>query len=182
MEDATIQKLWIDTLFHGTKIVKLMSYIRLEFNTDFKHQGMSWYMLNEIWNHNNYKRKFWDNSKCKCDQEKAILDGIEFRVSKMIYKNIKVDGLWGWGFVCSSVCLSIIGSAIVANAFSSDLKTHKSQIFPMIAPGGVAKQRTSPKATIFPPPVPDYFISDQCLKGNRWTTLFLRYSIVAMDL
>ena len=139
-------------------------------------------MLNEMWNHNNYKRKFWKNSNCKCDQEKTILDGIEFRVSKMIYKDIKVHWLWGWGFVCSSVLLGIVRSAIVANAFSSDLKTHKSQIFPMIAPGGVAKQRTSTKAIIFPPPVPYYFISDQCLEGDRWTILFLRYSIVAMDL
>ena len=58
-------------------------------------------------------------------------------------------------------------SEIVANAFSSDLKTHKSQIFPMIAPQGVAKLRTSPEVIIFPPPVPYYFISDQCLKGDR---------------
>ena len=28
------------------------------------------------------------NSKCKSDQGKAILDAIEFRVSKMIYKEI----------------------------------------------------------------------------------------------
>ena len=31
MEDAAIQKLWIDTLFRGAKIAKLMSYIRLSF-------------------------------------------------------------------------------------------------------------------------------------------------------
>ena len=31
MEDAAIQKLWIDTLFRGATIVKLMSYIRLSF-------------------------------------------------------------------------------------------------------------------------------------------------------
>ena len=32
---------------------------------------------------------------CKCDQGKAILDGLEFRVSKIIYKDIyiKVYGL-----------------------------------------------------------------------------------------
>ena len=32
---------------------------------------------------------------CKCDQGKTILDGIEFRVSKIIYKDIclKADGL-----------------------------------------------------------------------------------------
>ena len=32
--------------------------------------------------------------KCKCDQRKAILDGIEFQVNKMIYKDIciKVHG------------------------------------------------------------------------------------------
>ena len=134
--------------------------------------------------HNNYSRKFWDNSICKCDQGKAILDGVEFQVSKMWYEDIciKVHGHWGWGFVCQSVSLSILRSVIVANAFSSNLKTHKSQFFPMIAPQGVAKQSTSPKVTIFPLPVPYYFISDQCLKGDRWSTLFLRNSIVAMDL
>ena len=47
MEDATIQKLWIDTLFRGTRKVKLMSYIRLEFNIDFIHQGVSYCMLND---------------------------------------------------------------------------------------------------------------------------------------
>ena len=63
-----------------------MSYIKLEFNIDFIHQGVSCCMLND--------RKFWDNSKCKCDQGKAILDGIEFRVSKTILKIcIKVHGL-----------------------------------------------------------------------------------------
>ena len=30
----------------------------------------------------------------------------------------------------------------------------------------VAKLSTSPKVTIFPPPVPYYFILDQCLKGD----------------
>ena len=138
-----------------------------------------------MWNHNNYSRKFWDNSKCKCDQGKAILDGIEFRVSK-IHKGkdifIKVHGMWGWGFLCASMSLSILRCTIAANAFSSALKTYKSQTFPMIAPRGVAKLSTSPKVTIFPPLVPYYFISDQCLKGDRWTTLFLRNSIVAMDL
>ena len=137
-----------------------------------------------MWNPNNYSRKFWDNSKCKCDQGKAILDGIEFRVSKIIYKDIciKVHGLWGWGFVCLSVSLSILRSAIVANAFSSALKTHKSKIFPLTAPRGVAKISTSPKVNIFSPPVPYYFISDPSLKGDRWTTLLLRNSIAAMDL
>ena len=137
-----------------------------------------------MWNHNNYSRKFWDNSKCKCDQGKAILDWIEFRVTKMIYKDIciKVHGLWGWGFVCPTVSLSILRTAIVANAFSSDLKTPKSRIFPMIAHQGVAKLSTSPKVTISLPLVPYYFTSDQCLKDDRWTTLVLRNFTVAMDL
>ena len=137
-----------------------------------------------MWNHNNYSRKFWDNSKGKCDQGKAILDGMKFPVSKIIYKDIciKVHRLWGRGFVYPSVSLSILRSTIAAKAFSSDLKTHKSQIFPITAPRGVAKLSTSPKVTIFPPPVPYYFISDQCLKGDRWTTLLLRNSIVAMYL
>ena len=119
-----------------------------------------------MWNHNNYSRKLWDNTKCKYDQWKANLDGIEFWVSKIIYKDIciKAHGLWGWAFVCPSVSLSILRSVIVANVFSSNLKTDKSQIFPMIAPQGVAK-------LIFSPPSPYYFISDQCLKGERWTTI-----------
>ena len=81
---------------------------------------------------------------------------LDFRGSKIIYKDIclKVHWLWGWDLVCRSVSLSILRSAIVANAFSSDLKTHKSQIFPMIPPRGVAKLSTSPKVTVFPPPVP----------------------------
>ena len=44
MEDAAIQKPWIDTLFRGTKVAKLV-YLRLEFNIDFKHQRMSFCML-----------------------------------------------------------------------------------------------------------------------------------------
>ena len=96
-------------------------------------------------------------------QGKAILDGIEFRVSRMIYKDIYIElhGLWSWSFVCASVSLSILRSTIAANAFSRDLQTHKSQNFPVIAPPGVAILSTSPKVTIFPPSVPHYFISDQ---------------------
>ena len=63
--------------------------------------------------------------------------------------------------------LSISRCTIAANAFSSDLKTHKSQTFPMKAPRRVAKLSISPNVTIFPPPVPHYFISDHCLKGDR---------------
>ena len=120
-----------------------------------------------MWNHNNYSREFWDNSKCKCDQEKAVLDGIGFRFSKIIYNDIciNVQGLWGWGFVCLQVSLNFLRSAIVANAFSSNLKMHKSQIFAMIAPQGVAKLSTSPKVTILPPLVPYYFILDL---AERW--------------
>ena len=138
--------------------------------------------LFKMWNHNNYSRKFRDNSKCKCDQGMAILDGVSG--SKMIYKDIciKVHGLWDWGFIYPSVSLSILRSAIVANAFPSNLKSHKSQIFPMITPREVAKLSTSPKVTIFPPLVPYYFISDQCLKGDCWNTLFFKNSVVAMDL
>ena len=163
-----------------------MSYVKLEFNIDFIHQGVSCCMLNYTFMNlkSQHSRKFLDNSECKCDQEKAILDGIEARVSKIILKGIciKVHGLWGWGFVCLSVSLSIVRSAIVANVFFSNLKTHKSQIFPMAAPRGVAKISTSTKVTIFLPLVTYYFISDQYLKGDLWTTLFLRNSIVAMNL
>ena len=136
-----------------------------------------------MWSHNNYSKKFWDNSKCKCDQGKAILDGIELWVSKIIYKDIciKEHGLWDCDLVRSSISLNILRSTIVANAFSSDLETHKSQIFPMIAPRGVAKRSTSHKVTICPSPVPYNFSSDQCLKCDRWATLLLRNSIVAMD-
>ena len=51
----------------------------------------------------------------------------------------------------------------------------------MIAPRVVAKLSTSPKVTIFPLPIPYYFILDQSLKVDRWTPLFLRNSIVAID-
>ena len=127
-----------------------------------------------MWNHNNYSRKLWDNFKCKCDQGKLVLDGIDFWVSKIIYKDIciKEYGLWGWALGYASVPFSILRSTIVTNAFSSDLETHKTQNFPMIAPRGFAKLSTSPKVTIFPPPVPYPFISDQCLKGDSGSTLF----------
>ena len=45
MVDATIQKPWIDTLFRGKEVTKLVSYLRLEYNIDFKHQGVSFCML-----------------------------------------------------------------------------------------------------------------------------------------
>ena len=109
-----------------------------------------------MWNHNNYSGRFWGNFKRKCDQGKSFLDWIEFRVSKIMYKDvcIKVHGFWGWCLLCASMSLSILRCAIAANALSSDLKIHKSRTFPMIAPRGVAKISTSPKVTIFPPPVP----------------------------
>ena len=134
-----------------------------------------------MWNHNNYSRKFWDNSKCKCDQGKAILDGKEIRVSKIIYKDIciKVCRLWGWGVVSITQHLKVYNCR---KCVFNDLETHKSQIFTMIALRGVAKLSTSPKVTISPPPVPYHFISDQCLNGDRWSTLFLGNSIVAIDL
>ena len=84
-----------------------------------------------MWNNCNYSRKFWDNSMCNCDQGKAILDEIEFRVRKIIYKDIciKVHGLWGWGLLCTSMSLSILKCTISTNAFSRDLKTYESQNF-----------------------------------------------------
>ena len=78
--------------------------------------------------------------------------------------------------------LSILKCTITENSFPSDLKTYKIQAFLMIAPQGVAKLNTSHKVAIFPPLVPYYFISDQCLKGDHRTTFFLRNLIVAMDL
>ena len=44
MENATIQKPLIETLFHGKKVINLVSYLRLEFKTDFKYQGVSYFM------------------------------------------------------------------------------------------------------------------------------------------
>ena len=136
-----------------------------------------------MWNRNNYSRKFWDNLKRKCEQGKANLEGI-VSISKIIYKEtyIKAHGLRGWALVCALVSLSILRSTIAANAFSSNLENHTTQNFPMIAPRSVAKLSTSPKLTIFPPPVPYPFISDHCLKGDCRATLFLRNSIVAIDL
>ena len=145
------------------KLQKLISNVKLEFNIDFIHRGASCCMLNDTFIIGNFE------TILNVNLTKAILDGIEFWASKIIYKDIciKVHGLWGWGFVCPSVSRSILRSAIVANAFYSDLKTRKSQIFPMIAPRRGAKLSTSPKVTIFTPPVTYYFISDQCLKGDR---------------
>ena len=144
-----------------------MSQVRLEFNNDCMYQGVSCCMLNDTFLNVKSQQLQYEILR-KCDQGKAILDGIEFRVSKITYKDIciKEHGLRGQGFVCPSVSLSILRSAIVANAFYSDLKTHKTQNFPRIAPRGVAKLRTLPKVTIFAPLVPYYFVSDHCLKGD----------------
>ena len=70
---------------------------------------------------------------CKCDEGKANLDGIEFRVNKIMCKEvcIKEYRLWGWGLVCALMSLSILRCTIAANAFSSDLETHKSHNFPI---------------------------------------------------
>ena len=40
MKDAYVQKPWIDTLFCGRKVAKLLSYLRFELNIDFIHQGV----------------------------------------------------------------------------------------------------------------------------------------------
>ena len=75
-----------------------MPYLR--FNIDFKHQGVSFVCSNKLFK---YEITIivgnFENFKCKCDQGKATLDGIEFRVRKMIYEDIciKVHGLSGWG-------------------------------------------------------------------------------------
>ena len=48
MEKANIQKPSIDTLFRGLKVIKLVSYLKLEFNIDPKHQGVSFCMLKKL--------------------------------------------------------------------------------------------------------------------------------------
>ena len=68
--------------------------------------------------------------------------------------------------MCVSVT-HILRSTIVGNAFSSDLETHKSQNFSMVAPQVVAKLSTSLEVTIFPSMVPYPFITNQCLKDDR---------------
>ena len=47
MDDAKIQKPRIDTLFRCTKIVKLVSYLRFEFNIDFVNRGVSLCVLKD---------------------------------------------------------------------------------------------------------------------------------------
>ena len=47
MEDPKIQKLRIDTLFRSTKVVKLVSYLRSQFNIDLIHRGVSHCMLKD---------------------------------------------------------------------------------------------------------------------------------------
>ena len=46
----------------------------------------------------------------------------------------------------------------------SAIHKSRSRNFQLVAPRGVAKLSTSPVVTIFPPPVPYPFISDQCLE------------------
>ena len=47
MDAAKTQKPRIDTLFHSTKVVKLVSYLSFEFNIDFIHRGVSLCMLKD---------------------------------------------------------------------------------------------------------------------------------------
>ena len=41
MEDAKVQKPRIEALFCGTKVIQLLSYLRMKFKTDFIHRGVS---------------------------------------------------------------------------------------------------------------------------------------------
>ena len=71
-----------------------MSYLRLEFNINFSNI----FLYAQIHSFKCETKTFIGNSetiKCKSDQGKAILDGIEYRVSKIICKDIciKVHGL-----------------------------------------------------------------------------------------
>ena len=50
MEDPKIQKLRIDTLFRSTKVVKLVSYLRSQFNIDLIHRGVSLYAQRHFFN------------------------------------------------------------------------------------------------------------------------------------
>ena len=56
--------------------------------------------------------------------------------------------------------LSLLRCTFAANVFSNDLETHDSKNFAMVAPRGVAKQRTLPKVTILPTPISYPFLSD----------------------
>ena len=79
-------------------------------------------------NRKNYCRKLWDNSYWK-----AMIDVIEFWVSKIIYKGprIKEHRIWGWGLICASKSLRVLRCTIVSNEFSSDLETHERQDYPI---------------------------------------------------
>ena len=74
---------------HSSEEQKLMSDLILEFNNDFIHHGTSFCLHKNTF----FKCKITtitvgnvDNSQCKCDQGKAILD--EVRTSKILYKDI----------------------------------------------------------------------------------------------
>ena len=59
MEDAKIRKPWIDALFLGGKVIKLVPYLRLEFNIDFIHQGVSFCMHKDTFlNVNSHRHAF----------------------------------------------------------------------------------------------------------------------------
>ena len=56
--------------------------------------------------------------------------------------------------------LSLLRRTFAAKTFSNDLETHDSKNFPMVAPRGVAKQRTLPKVTILPTTIYYPFLPD----------------------
>ena len=103
-------------------------------------------------NRKNYSIKLWDNSYWK-----AILDGIEFWVSKIIYKGLRIKEhrIWGWGLIFTSKSLCVLRCTIASNEFSSDLETHKRQIYPIRG-----WKKVPPKVNFFsflPVPYPLYF-------------------------
>lgn len=131
MEDAKVRKSWIDILFVGKKVMKLLSLFNIKFNVNFIYRWVSSCMQRATF----LKcetiidgRAFWDDSN-KWDQGKMILDKIEFQVSKIKYKDIciKEQGLWGWGLICMPILLNILRCKITPNTFPSYLDTHKSQ-------------------------------------------------------
>ena len=59
MEVAEIRKPWIDALFREIKVIKSVSYLRLEFNINLIPQGLSFCMhKNTFLNVNSHKLTF----------------------------------------------------------------------------------------------------------------------------
>ena len=150
MDDAKVQKPWIEAVFCGTNVMRLMSYLRLKTKIDFIRRGIP------SWMHREYS--------LKCERQQLCYEilkrlQVEVRPRNSDFTENWVSSLKNRGFLIFSRGYRKIPEArnglseIISNAISSNLNINKSQNFP-------TKLKTLLEVSFFTPPVICPFISD----------------------